>query len=96
MNTIDILNKLDSKYQSSRVTEIVEEVKQIDSICKARSQINQNLISLEKEYNKGKEFIEHKLEQLRLSCKHQFTTFYPSPCGGSDSWTCCDICGKDL
>lgn len=34
--------------------------------------------------------------QFRLTCTHIETTFYPDASGNNDSYTSCDLCGKEL
>jgi hypothetical protein len=40
--------------------------------------------------------LDKRLEGIRDNCPHYTTTYYPDAAGGSDSWTECDTCGRDL
>lgn len=54
------------------------------------------LSQLDKEYDFKRNALKEELHDAQLTCKHEKTTYYPDPSGNNDSWTECNICGKEL
>ena len=52
--------------------------------------------ALDKEYKAKKDFLKEKLREEQKKCKHSKTTFHPDPSGNNDSFTECDVCGKEI
>lgn len=54
---------------------------------------------IEAEHNRHNDTIKSlnfELKNVRDTCKHDVTTYYGDPSGGSDSHTTCEICGDSV
>ena len=50
----------------------------------------------EKEFNLYKQQYKKNIIEIQSKCKHQLTKYVPDASGNNDSYTYCEICGKEL
>jgi hypothetical protein len=75
---------------------IIEKVKKVNSIQREINILNQSKREEKEKYMKAIGRIDFLIEQQRERCSHELTSYYGDPAGGSDSFTTCDICGKEI
>jgi hypothetical protein len=52
--------------------------------------------ALDKDYKIKKDLLKEKLREAQKKCDHPVTTYHPDPSGNNDSYTECDVCGKEI
>ncbi len=81
--------KIMSKY-------IGDEVKRIQSISDDIDYYNENINNIQKEMMSKIDAESVKIRNVKKTCKHELTKYYPDASGNNDSWTECSICGTTL
>lgn len=51
---------------------------------------------LDAEYKAKKDILKSILRTAQDKCKHEKTTYHSDPSGNNDSYTECDVCGKEV
>ncbi len=90
------LSESDNLYPIQVCDKIIEDILSVRLI---RRDINDNEICREESEQKYKVESEQYVaikKGVQNRCKHWKTTYFPDAAGGSDSFTECDICGKQL
>lgn len=59
-----------------------------------RTRIQNELIKAQNIYDEAKRKNQSALRDLYEKCPHHETSWHGDPAGGSDSYTSCDLCGK--
>ena len=54
------------------------------------------LEKLDAEYKAKRDALKQTLREAQAVCKHEKTTYHPDPSGNNDSYTECDVCGKEV
>jgi hypothetical protein len=54
------------------------------------------LAKLKEEYSLGEQILYYSLKKAQMECQHGKTTYHPDPSGNNDSYTECDLCGKEI
>jgi hypothetical protein len=52
--------------------------------------------ALDAEYRAKRGHLRAVLQVEQTKCTHPKTTYHPDPSGNNDSFTKCDVCGKEL
>jgi len=52
--------------------------------------------ALDKEYKTKRDALKATLKEAQAKCDHPKTTYHPDPSGNNDSYTECDVCGKEI
>lgn len=56
----------------------------------------QALEKLDEEYRIQRDILRRHLQEAQSKCEHPKTTYHPDPSGNNDSYTECDVCGKEI
>ncbi len=54
------------------------------------------LEKLDAEYKAKRDALKQTLREAQAKCDHPKTTYHPDPSGNNDSYTECDVCGKEI
>lgn len=68
----------------------LEQIRQKRGELEMRKQIASN------KYDQEMSDVQKELAELRQSCRHPCSTYYPDASGNNDSSTICRLCGKEL
>lgn len=75
---------------------IANELKKVDKIIAALINRDKQIVKLTQKHELELKALQKDYDKIIHSCEHQLTKRHPDPAGGSDSWTECLICGKEL
>lgn len=89
---------IDKLFEGSYPTKdiVKKELDYAYRIANARLKYEQSIATLEKKFREEKMKLKEKLNKDISLCKHTIRTRHPDPSGNNDSYTSCDICGKEL
>jgi hypothetical protein len=95
MNT-EKMRKLIKDRDIQDISHFISVCDHVDYITGQMNEFKKDKQKLIDDHKIAMHYIETKINVTRNSCQHVLTTFYADPSGGSDSYTECDICGKEL
>jgi len=106
MDTKKLVRAISDKYQSQKATGFIEMsledyiADQLDKVKSIHSNIRSYDIAIDKLKKKYEDYYKRLEKDIlvanRNKCEHLIKTRHYDPSGGSDSFTECDICGKEL
>ncbi len=90
-----VFNDFDD-YEGITPIECVDRIKHTEEIRQLVRNLATRDRNLEDKHRSDiKELKKHKTE-IQAKCNHYSTTYYPDASGNNDSYTECDVCGKEL
>lgn len=66
------------------------------NIATGIQQLKRELKVLETVYDEQKTELRKKIVALQEQCPHPKSTYYPDASGNNDSWSECELCGKEV
>jgi len=71
-------------------------IEKLESIETKIKRLRQDYRAAEEVYKRRREELKKQEKEIQNTCPHSETTYHGDPAGGSDSYSTCDICGKEF